>query len=209
MKIEINDGTFTVDAPLKLKRQKLQVRFKDYILNYDILNYNVFPFQYGEGEYKLLLCENISGTKYKVIEQQIITAQLSSPEAPFLHPNQYVNYTNVSLPYVKPDISIPNYVSQYYAYDYIRAQTLLKKGTVLPDIQYVVNRGRGVCQDLAAFAVALFRTHGIPARLMIGYANNNYHAWCHYLQDGQWFTYDPTAEIQNLKIKKYLLSRFY
>jgi len=44
MKIEINDGTFTVDAPLKLKRQKLQVRFKDYILNYDILNYNVFPF---------------------------------------------------------------------------------------------------------------------------------------------------------------------
>jgi transglutaminase-like putative cysteine protease len=35
----------------------------------------------------------------------------------------------------------------------------------------------GICLDLAALVVALLRIMGIPAKLTIGMADRQYHAW--------------------------------
>ena len=208
MNIYINDGTFMVEVPPSTKQQKIQVQFKTHKLNYDITDYNVFPFQYGAGEYKVSLCEQINQTKYKIIETKTITADLPFPYAPFLLSNQYVNFKNLQLPRINAAM-IPTFMSGQYMYDYIKAYKSVKKTNILPDINYVVKTHQGICYDLAAFAAATCRYNGIPAKLVIGHADGAYHAWIEYLSNNKWIIYDPTAAILRKKIKRYKTERFY
>lgn len=192
--------------------KKLKVRVRKDNITYDY-NINgdgiaeVIPLQLGNGEYIFTLYKNVNKNKYSVEGQVAIDLNLSNELLPFLAANQYVNYNDDDLP---NDINTVKKAKEYVEscfYDYVRA-TLVKPGT-LPDIQYVVSKRRGICQDFAATFVAFCRKIQVPAKLIIGYANGNYHAWCEYWENGNWITYDPTAKICNLKIKKYCVERFY
>ncbi len=57
--------------------------------------------------------------------------------------------------------------------------------------------------------VCMLRTQGVPAKLMIGYADKYYHAWTSTVIGGEEVFYDPTAAIGALKAKKYKTERFY
>ena len=56
----------------------------------------------------------------------------------------------------------------------------------------------------------VLRTQGVPARLMIGMADKNYHAWVVVTIDGQERLYDPTAAVNGISnVKSYTVERFY
>ena len=56
----------------------------------------------------------------------------------------------------------------------------------------------------------MLRTQGLPARLMIGMADNNYHAWVVVKMNGKEQLYDPTAAVNGIaNVKKYTVERYY
>ena len=78
------------------KRLKLRVTQGQYKLTYDLNtsgDYEVFPLQLGDGSYTVELFENVSGKKYSAEGKVSVNVKLDDPYAPFLGPNQYVNYT--------------------------------------------------------------------------------------------------------------------
>ena len=104
---------------------------------------------------------------------------------------------------------IKTYIKRNFKYDYVKAQNVTKG--MLPDMKYLLQKRVGICFDIASLAVAMFRIVGIPAKLVIGYADNQYHAWVEIIGLNKTILYDPTFEIYNSsnKIKKYIPERFY
>ena len=51
---------------------------------------------------------------------------------------------------------------------------------------------------------------GVPARMMIGYADANYHAWTETFIGGEAVFFDPTAALEAIsKPKEYSVERYY
>ena len=50
---------------------------------------------------------------------------------------------------------------------------------------------------------------GIAVKLVIGYADNTYHAWNEVYLSGQWVRLDITAQASNMNVKSYTTERFY
>ena len=220
----IRDGYFLAGTAQKTsKRLKLRVIKGDTTLTYD-LNGNgdmeVFPLQLGNGNYKIALYENISGKNYSSAGNVYLQVNLADPNSPFIYPNQYVNY-DASFDLVKKADqlcegknqrksfeAICGFMKSNFGYDFVKASTI--KAGQLPDIEGCYKKKLGVCQDLSAIMVAMLRSQGIPAKLMIGYADKAYHAWVVAIIDGEEEFYDPTAQLGAMKKnKKYTVERFY
>ena len=219
-----DDGyIFASVSQITNKRLKLRISKDRDILTYDLngnAEYELFSLQLGDGFYRIDLYENTCGKTYILVGSTTISVTLNDPNSPYLLPNQYVNYNEDSEVVKIADeicsgkidhaafLAIQNYIRSNYSYDFIRALTV-KKGT-LPDIDATIRRRSGICQDLAALAVAMLRTQGIPAKLVIGYADKQYHAWVSYILNETEHRYDPTAEIRrNRSIKTYSIERTY
>ncbi|MBR4234825.1 MAG: transglutaminase family protein [Clostridia bacterium] len=220
----ISEGYFMAGIrPNTARRYKLRVIKDGVTLTYDIKNdgtMEVFPLQLGNGNYKIALYENISGKSYSNAGSIHVNVRLSDENVPFLYPSQYVWYTEDSEIVDKADTLCENktdeqafdavcrFMKNSFGYDFIKATTI-KAGT-MPDIDGCYAKKKGVCQDLAAITVGMLRSQGIPAKLMIGYADKSYHAWVSAIVDGKEEFFDPTAAIGALgKVKKYTVERFY
>ena len=58
---------------------------------------------------------------------------------------------------------------------------------VLPDIDGSLKSGKGICFDYASSLAALCRIQGIPAKVIVGWTDIEYHAWVEiYLKDTGW-----------------------
>ena len=188
-------------------------------LDYDLDNdgdYVVFPLQLGSGNYDFALYENVSGNKYSAEGKATINVELNDPDAAFLVPNQYVDYVQTTNAVIKSDElaaqgdiykTVCDFMTNEFSYDFVRAQTI-PAGT-LPEIEGCFEARSGICQDLSAVMVCMLRVQGIPAKLMIGYADRYYHAWTVAVVDGQEVFFDPTAAIGCLNASKYQIERFY
>ena len=220
----IEDGYFMAAVQKANKHKlKLQVVHGDEKLTYDLNSdgdYEVFPLQLGEGKYTIALYENVSGKKYSQEGKISISVKLKSENRPFLYPNQYVNYKKTTEAVLKAaelcegksqkeafDI-ICNFMKTSFVYDYVKAVTI--KAGMLPDIDGAYSKKMGVCQDLSAIMVCMLRTQGIPCKLMIGYADKQYHAWTTSIIDGEEIFFDPTAALNAIsKVRDYSLERYY
>ena len=69
---------------------------------------------------------------------------------------------------------------------------------------------KGICQDLACLAAAMFRSQGIPAAYVVGRADGVLHAWVKiYFSDKEMY-YDPTVVVAKRKpVKKYEVEKWY
>ena len=209
----------------KKKGLKLRVSKGGAQLMYD-LNANgeweVFPLQMGDGKYNIALFTNVSGNKYASSGSVDLEAKITNPETVYLITNQYVEYTPDTEAVAKSEElcegletdkekfeAIRNYIRENYAYDFDKARTVT--GGTLPSIDYLWDKGMGICQDLAAAAACMLRVQGIPTQLVIGYVNRNYyHAWNSVLIDGQQILYDPTADLDAIPANpSYTVERFY
>ena len=208
----------SISAPTN-HRLKMRVSYGKVQLTYDLDNsgvYETFPLQLGSGKYEFSLFENVSGSKYSSEGKISISVQLDDENAAFLVPNQYVDYVQTTPAVLKSDElatqgDIYNTVCKFmvdeFDYDFIRAKTI--SPGELPDIDNCFENRAGICQDLSAVMVCMLRVQGIPAKLMIGYADKYYHAWTVAVVDGQEIFFDPTAAIGCLDAKKYQIERFY
>ena len=160
--------------------------------------YEVFPLSDGNGKYNITAYKNITGIKYSTIYSKDITVNLESEFAPFLLPNQYVNYTPESKVVQKANELVNNkedeleaikeiyqYVVTNITYDKVKIKSV--KSGYLPDLDDVLKEKKGICFDYAALMTAMLRSQDIPCKLVIGYAGSAYHAWINvYTEENGW-----------------------
>lgn len=160
--------------------------------------YDAFPLSGGSGEYQIGIYKNVEGTKYLTVYSVTIAAVITDAFAPFLQPNQYVNYTSTSEAVllaaeltsgISDELEIVgkiyDYVITNISYDYDKASSVASG--YLPDIDAVLESGKGICFDYAALMTAMLRSRGIPTKLVVGYTGEIYHAWISvYTEESGW-----------------------
>jgi hypothetical protein len=150
--------------------------------------FEVFPLSDGNGRYTVRVFENIEGNRWSLAHSTQITATLDDEFAPFLRPNQFVNFNSESKAVAKAAELVEDYeevldkvraifefVIENISYDFQLARTV--QSGYVPDIDRVLERGKGICFDYASLMAAMLRSLEIPTRLVIGYAGTAYHAW--------------------------------
>lgn len=194
------DASHTEDGYIKVRylketTKKLKVMIEKgqgkYI--YDLNNkgeYDVYPLQMGDGSYKIRVFENISGDKYAAKQTVTINIKLKDVKAPFLAPNQMVNYSDTSEAIKKAaeltqgltnDLEkvdvIYDYIISNIKYDTEKAKTV--KSGYLPVVDDILKSNKGICFDYASLMAAMLRSLDIPAKLVTGYSSklNVFHAW--------------------------------
>lgn len=218
------DGYVMVKAKSSKKRLKLRMTLSGTTLTYDLNTdgeYEAFPLQLGSGEYSFELFRNVSGNRYAQAGSMKLRLEPSSDDIAFLSPNCYVPYTQDSRAVsLSEEIcgglttdrekldAVREYVRANFVYDYVKAATITKGS--MPDIDMLLDKRMGICQDLSAFVACVLRVQGIPTQFVIGYADKNYHAWNSVLVDGEYRLVDLTAELNAVaRNVTYTVERFY
>lgn len=200
------------------KRLKAQVKgpTTTYTYNLTVGQWATFPLSDGNGGYRIAVFENIEGPKYATVLSQSCTVTLTDEFAPFLRPNQYVDYgvaantiakaeeltRGITDPLKKVEV-IYNFVVKNLTYDYQLAATV--QSGYLPVLDTVLANRKGICFDYAALMTGMLRSQDIPCKLVVGYAGTAYHAWISvwtketgwidgaiYFNGSSWQRMDPT-----------------
>ncbi len=172
------------------KRLKVQVAGPTTTYTYDLPvgTWTTFPLSDGNGNYKVTVLENTTQSKYAVVLAESFAVSLSDEFAPFIRPNQYVDYeqaTNtvkkaaeltvgITEPLDKVE-KIYDFVVNHLTYDKEKAATV--KSGYLPVLDSVLSSGKGICFDYASLMTGMLRSQGVPCKLVVGYAGSAYHAW--------------------------------
>lgn len=178
--------------------------------------YEAFPLSDGSGEYTVGVYKNVSGKEYAAMLSATFPAALSDEFAPFIRPNQYVNFDAHSAAVARaaelcadaPDNlarveRVYTFVVQNTVYDTAKAESV--KSGYLPDVDETLLSGRGICFDYASLMAAMLRSQGVPVKLVVGYTGEVYHAWLSvwseaegwiegqiYFNGAEWKLMDPT-----------------
>ena len=150
--------------------------------------WEVFPLSNGSGKYKLTVYEQLSGDRYATVLTETLNVSITDEFAPFLRPNQYVDYggavktvkkaeeltKGVSDPLKKVE-KVYNFVVENLSYDKGKAQSV--KSGYLPVLDDVLAAKKGICFDYASLMAGMLRSQGVPCKLVVGYAGTAYHAW--------------------------------
>ena len=155
-------------------------------------DFEVFPLSDGDGAYTVGVFEQIEGNKFATAIKVEIDVALTDEFAPFLRPNQYINFNRESA-IVRKAAELVGGVSGFFekvnaiytfvinniTYDIAFAEAVLAGGHIgyISDIDDVLARGKGICLDYAALMTGMLRSQGIPTKLVVGYAGDVYHAW--------------------------------
>lgn len=200
------------------KRLKVQVAGPSTTYSYDLPAgvWVTFPLSDGDGTYKVMVAENTSGTKYAVVVSVSFKVALEDEFAPFIRPNQYVDYASAPNTIKKAaeltkDVTDPlekvakvyDYVVKTLTYDKEKAKNV--KSGYLPVLDTVLEEKKGICFDYAALMAGMLRSQGVPCKLVVGYAGKAYHAWINvwteesgwvdgviYFDGTTWQRMDPT-----------------
>ena len=154
--------------------------------------YEVFPLSDGNGKYTVGVFEHVGGGRYARANNVDFRVTLKNEFAPFLHPNQYVNFTKDSKAVAKAaelvtgvsdlldkTAAVYKFVIGNITYDTKLANDIVagKHPGYLPDIDAVLASRKGICFDYAALMTAMLRSQNIPTKLVVGYADKVKHAW--------------------------------
>lgn len=172
------------------QRLKVQVKGPSTTYTYNLTpqQWTAFPLSDQNGEYRIVVYRNVVDSKYAAVLSLNIPVTLTDEFAPFLHSNQYVNYdaapnaralarsltAGMDAP-LDQVAAVYDYVIGSLAYDYELAATV--KSGYLPDLDLALEKSSGICFDYAALMTGMLRSLGIPAKLVVGYAGEVYHAW--------------------------------
>ena len=178
---------YTADTQKKLKTQVKGPR-TTYTYNIYKGTWAVLPITDGNGTYQIKVYENVSGNEYSLALAVETHISLKDEFAPFLRPNQYVNYSTSSGTVKKAkDLckglknpldkvqAIYTYVVTNIRYDKNKAATVTSG--YLPVLDNVLYEGKGICFDYAALMTGMLRSQGVPCKMVFGYAGTAYHAW--------------------------------
>lgn len=215
------------------KRLRVQVAGPTTTYTYDlpVKVWTTFPLSDGNGSYKVTVFENVQDNKYAQETSVSFKVALTDEFAPFLRPNQYVDYASAPNTILKAaelteGITEPleqvkviyDFVVTNLTYDKQRAATV--KTGYLPVLDSVLKEKKGICFDYASLMTGMLRSLGIPCKLVVGYAGKQYHAWINvwtkeagwidaviYFDGSAWQRMDPTfasSGKQSASIMKYI-----
>ncbi|MBO7253304.1 MAG: transglutaminase domain-containing protein [Oscillospiraceae bacterium] len=150
--------------------------------------WTVLPLSDGSGSYQVGVYRNTHGSKYAAVMSTTFDVELTDEFAPFLRPNQYVNYVNAPVTMdtaaqlcvgmehpLEKVAAVYNYVTGNLTYDEEKAENV--KSGYLPVLDEVLQQKKGICFDYAAMMTAMLRSQNVPCKLVVGYAGTVYHAW--------------------------------
>lgn len=172
------------------KRLKLRLQGPGTTYTYDLVpgQWSVLPLSDGNGAYQATVYENVTGKKYATVLTASFSVLLQDEFAPFLRPNQYVNFHGDSAVValgleltrgleepLEKVAAVYDYVVETLRYDYDKAASV--QSGYLPDPDQILEAGKGICFDYAAVMTAMLRSQQIPCKLVVGYAGSTYHAW--------------------------------
>lgn len=203
------------------KRLKVKVigPTTEYLYNIKAQEWVTFPLADGNGEYTVKVYEQNPATgKYAVVVTANFTVTLADEFAPFLRPNQYVDYANAADTLAKAKEltagsddplrkveKVYEFVVGNLTYDKALARSV--QSGYLPVLDDVLAKGKGICFDYAALMTAMLRSQGVPCKLVAGYVGTvepAYHAWIEvwteetgwvgviYFDGTAWQRMDPT-----------------
>lgn len=199
------------------KKMKLQVKKDKLSYTYDFNgngNYEQFPLQMGDGQYSILLLENIQGNKYKLLEEWKINAKIESEKHMYSISNSIVNWSESELAVKKAkDLvkrlnsdeekvkAIYNYILNNIKYDKSKLSSM--EAGYIPGIDSTITAGKGACYDFAATFAGMLRSVDIPAKLLMGESKNikGYHAWNEVLIKGKWVVIDTSYDSEAKEAK--------
>ncbi len=207
---------YTGSTTAKLKAQVTGPSGVVYTYDLTAGKWAVFSLSDGNGSYKASIFQNVSGSKYATVTSVSFTAEMKNDFAPFLLPNQYVDYSAApnsvakakELTKGKKDTleqvqAIYEFVVDHLTYDKEKAANV--KSGYLPVLDTVLAQKKGICFDYAALMAGMLRSQGVPCKLVVGYAGKAYHAWINvyseetgwvngaiYFDGDSWKLMDPT-----------------
>ena len=196
------------------KKLKVLVQKSDKKIYYNLNNDGIienFPLQYGNGEYKISLLENTTGSKYKYISSKSVSLALEDQTDVYLGSIQNINWNKDMAAIIKAKEltaglkndqekvkAIYNYIVNNVRYDYNKLKTL--KTDYVPNIDSTLKSNTGICYDFASTLAAMLRSVGIPAKLVKGYSKTatGYHAWneVYNSETNKWEIIDATYDSQ-------------
>lgn len=160
-----------------------------------------FPLMQGSGDYRIQIYEQLDGKLYSSALDLSVTLTVEDEVEMYLYPNRYSMFTEKS-ECVKTSAelcagldgeiekigAIFTYITDNVTYDYDLAATV--QSGYIPNPDSVLEKKTGICFDYASLFAAMARSQGIPARLVIGYAEPEiYHAWNEvYTEETGWIT---------------------
>lgn len=172
------------------KKLKVQIKGPGTTYTYNVYpgEWAVLPLTDGNGNYQIKVYKNVSGNSYSTVLAAKQKVELTDEFAPFLRPNQYVNYSassnavslaanltaGIDHPLGKVE-AVYNYVVTNLSYDKEKAKSV--KSGYLPVLDEVLESKKGICFDYAALMTGMLRSQGIPCKMVFGYAGKAYHAW--------------------------------
>lgn len=157
--------------------------------------WETYSLQSGNGEYTILILENVDGSRYRTPITIKIDVQYSRENAPFLVPTQHVNFTPDSNTVKKArelsknagtDLgkveSIYKYIVETIKYDKDKADKISSGKIIgyMPTVDDTLDTSKGICFDFSSFFAAMLRSQNIPTKLIMGYvatSPQSYHAW--------------------------------
>ena len=180
---------------------KLRVTHGEETYTYDLCDrdINAIPLQMGSGIYTFKVFQQVEGSNYAMIYSEDVDADPDDELSVYLYPNQVVDYDENSLVVEKSFEQVEGdtddltrayhlyvYVLQLLSYDNEKAAEVADI-YVLPDLDEAITTGKGICFDYAALLAALCRIQKIPARVIVGYTDIEYHAWVElYFENEGW-----------------------
>lgn len=200
--------------------QKLKARIfgptTTYTYNLVQGEWQTFPLSDGNGSYTVTAYCNVGGSKYANMLTLDLEVEMEDEFAPFLRPNQYVNFMVApnsiakaaelvgDIPEALDKVAVVyDYVVDNFVYDDYKAATV--KSGYLPVLDTVLEEKKGICFDYASLMAGMLRSQGVPCKLIVGYAGSAYHAWISvwteefgwidgaiYFDGTMWHRMDPT-----------------
>lgn len=222
-----NKGYFRAKQKTISKKVKLRVKLGSTQLDYDLAandEYQVFPFQLGDGTYSVLTYKQVSGNRYTAAFSKKIKVKLEDEFLPFLCPNQYVWYGADSKVVKKAEElcagltddrekfnAVGLFLKNNIMYDFFTAMQITSGAITvyLPDLDNALATKKGICFDYAALFSAMMRSQGIPCKLIIGHADKTFHAWVSAYINGTWLNFDPTFASTGGRASTYTAERWY
>ena len=189
-------------------RLKFQVIKGEMSYNYDLPSDGtpiVVPLNMGDGMYTFRVMQNTTGTSYVEIASLHQAVTMDTEFEPYLRPNVFCNYNKDSAVVSKARElaadatntgevvrSIYSWIVDNITYDTEKAKELAQATGYIPNPDETLTSKKGICFDYSSMAAAMFRSLGIPARIITGYVspNNLYHAWNMIFIDGKWMSVD-------------------
>ena len=233
----MDQGYVMVRAQKSDKRMKLTVEHGTVLLTYSMNNdekYETIPVQYRSGEYtfSLGIAETADSSQYESAGTISLKCKIPDENSCFLYPNQYVSYSADSPVIEKArelcrDLNNPadiakaicSYIQDVFCYDFVKSVTADEEQ--LPDIETAWKEKAGIEQDLSAVTCAMLRSQGVPAKLVIGTAEDSDNAtiswrhstsWVEIIIGGEILGFDPAKGLyvrDSAGWKDYKPERFY